>query len=325
MSAPNPKVSLGVPVYNGERYLEAALDALASQTFTDFEVIICDNASSDGTEAICRAYAEKDGRFHYHRNPENIGAARNFNRTFELASGEYFKWCAADDLIAPAYLEKCVAVLEADPTVALCYTKVKVIDDDGRVVGVHLVELEEAGTSSPSRRFGEFIRFSPTCFQVFGLYRAEVLRETPLIASHIGSDKSLIAEINLRGRLVCVPEYLFFSRQHAERSVKLSREQLASWYDPRSGRSRTPNWRKWLEYHGAIRRAPLTRRERLASYGQWAKWPFTGRNWALLGLDVMASVLPGSWNRLWKLDQRLFRTRGYSTRYFHYYENDDGR
>ena len=316
-----PTVSIGLPVYNGERFLAAALDAILAQTYADFEVIICDNASSDRTAAICQAYRAQDDRIRYHRNAENIGAAPNFNRTFELATGEYFKWFAADDLIAPDYLERCVAALEENPDAALCYTKVKVIDDSARVVGEHLVELQHADDPRPSVRFGEFIRFSPTCFQVFGLYRAAVLARTPLIASHIGSDKSLIAEINLRGPLVALPAPLFFSRQHAERSVKLDRDKLAAWYDAsQAGRSKTPNWRKWREYGRAVQRVPLSRRERLACYGHLALWPFTGKNWALLALDLVSAILPGSWQHLWKLDQRLFRTRGYSTKYFRYYD-----
>ena len=146
-----PKVAIGLPVYNGERYLEAALDAIQAQTFTDYEVVICDNASTDRTEAICRAYEARDQRIRYYRNPANIGAAPNFNRTFELADGEYFKWFAADDLITPDYLEQCVAALDRNPDAVLCYTRVLVIDDDGKVVGEHLVELESSRRSSSQR------------------------------------------------------------------------------------------------------------------------------------------------------------------------------
>ena len=321
MPEQRPKVSIGVPVYNGERYLGAALEAIARQTFSDFDVIICDNASTDGTAAIARAFVQRDERFRFHRNEENLGAARNFNRTFELATGEYFKWAAADDLIAPDYLEKTVPVLDADPDVALCYTKVLVIDDDSWVVGEHLVELQHTASSSPSQRFGEFIRHSPTCFQVFGQFRADVLARTPLIASHVGSDKTLIAEISLRGKVVYLPEPLFFSRQHGGRSVKLPREKLAAWYDPRSGRSRTPTWRKWRENFAAVRRVPLPAGERAKSYGQAFLWAFSGRNLALLGLDIANLIAPGSWSRAWDFYERHFRPSGYSTDNYRYYEH----
>jgi len=320
MSDRKPKVSIGTPVYNGERYLREALQAIARQTFTDFEVIICDNASTDGTEAIAREFVQRDSRFHYHRNQENIGAARNFNRTFDLARGAYFKWAAADDLISPDYLAKTVSVLDAAPAAALCYTKVRVIDDAGKVVGEHLVELQHTADASPSRRFGEFIRRSPTCFQVFGLFRADVLAQTPLIASHVGSDKTLIAEISLRGKVVYLPEPLFFSRQHGGRSVKLPREKLAAWYDPRSGRSRMPTWRKWRENLNAVHRVPLPPDEQLKSAWQAFMWAFSGRNLALLGLDVANAVAPGSWSRVWDFYERRFRPSGYSTENYRYFD-----
>ena len=102
MTLHQPRVSIGLPVYNGERYLPQALDAILSQTFEDFELIISDNASTDSTQDICKSYAANDARVKYFRNSSNIGISRNFNRVFELSSGgEYFKWCAHDDLMAP--------------------------------------------------------------------------------------------------------------------------------------------------------------------------------------------------------------------------------
>ncbi len=112
MSNLTPKVSVGMPVYNGAETLPAALDSLLAQTYTDFEVLINDNASTDATEAICRAYAARDSRIRYERNSANLGAAGNFNRVFERARGAYFKWFACDDLLAPDYLAECVAALE---------------------------------------------------------------------------------------------------------------------------------------------------------------------------------------------------------------------
>ena len=323
ISPDQPKVSLGVPVYNGEPYLPAALDAILAQTFSDFEVIICDNASTDRTAAIAQDYVARDKRFRYYRNEENIGAARNFNRTFELASGEYFKWCAADDLIAPNYLETCVAALDANPAAALCYTRVKVIDDRGKVVGEHLVELEQTASDSPSARFGEFIRRSPTCFQVFGLFRADVLRQTTLITGHIGADKMLIAEICLRGPILFIPEHLFFSRQHGGRSVKLDRDRLAAWYDPRSSRSRMPTWRRLAEFLKIVARVPLSREERWKSYWRVLQWALSKRNLALFGMDFLNLIAPGSWSRAWNFYERRFRPRGYSPRYYRYYDSEE--
>src|SRR5262249_38674640 len=91
-------VSIGMAVYNGERYLPQTLDSLLAQTYSDFELIICDNCSIDGTEEICRSYVARDSRIHYYRNRTNIGVDRNFNLAFKLSRGKYFKWAADDDL-----------------------------------------------------------------------------------------------------------------------------------------------------------------------------------------------------------------------------------
>ena len=112
----SPRVSIGLPVYNGERFLVQAIESVLAQTFEDFELIVCDNASTDASGAIAQTYVERDSRVRYFRNASNLGAARNFNRTFELSRGEYFKWLAADDLIAPTYLERCLAALGPRPT-----------------------------------------------------------------------------------------------------------------------------------------------------------------------------------------------------------------
>src|SRR5882762_1549884 len=117
-----PRISIGLPVYNGENFITDALESILGQTYTDFELIISDNASTDRTEALCKSYAARDPRIRYWRNAENLGAARNFNRVFELSSGEYFKWTAHDDVLAPDYLEKCIEASDRDPSVVLVYT-----------------------------------------------------------------------------------------------------------------------------------------------------------------------------------------------------------
>ena len=120
-----------MPVYNGENYLRFAVDAVLNQTFQDWELIICDNCSNDSTEATCREYAERDPRVRYHRNPKNLGALPNHNRTLELARGEYFKLYAHDDILMPTYLERLVEVLDRDPGVVLVHPKTMIINEQG--------------------------------------------------------------------------------------------------------------------------------------------------------------------------------------------------
>jgi len=142
MSRDTPKISVGMPVYNGESYLEDAIDCVLNQTDEDFVLIISDNASSDRTEEICRGIAAKDRRVVYSRNAKNIGAASNYNHVFELASGPYFRWFNADDLCAPNLHEECLAALEHDPEAVLSYGKTTFIDQDGATTGQYEDHLD---------------------------------------------------------------------------------------------------------------------------------------------------------------------------------------
>ncbi|MEL6997626.1 MAG: glycosyltransferase family 2 protein, partial [Pseudomonadota bacterium] len=130
-----PKLSIGLPVYNGENYLAEALESLIDQSFEDFEIFISDNASTDGTQEICETYCQKDTRIRYSRLSENRGAAYNYNRVFEETSSAYFKWAAHDDLCLPHFLETCVKALDAaGPGTVLSYTTATTIDADGEPI-----------------------------------------------------------------------------------------------------------------------------------------------------------------------------------------------
>ena len=120
-----PQVSIGMPVYNGEPFIREALDSLLAQTFTDFELTISDNASTDGTEAICREYAAKDARIRYVRQTENRGAAANFQFVLDEAVGEYFMWAAADDVWAESFLQKTIYSLQSNQTSSFAMCRYK--------------------------------------------------------------------------------------------------------------------------------------------------------------------------------------------------------
>jgi len=219
-----PRVSIGLPVYNGENYLALAIDSLLGQSYRDFELIISDNASTDRTEEICRAYAARDGRIRYYRESENRGAAWNFNRLVGLAQGEYFKWAAHDDLCAPEWLARCVGVLDCDPSVVLCFTKHAPIDaegrpfkPDGRETGER-ASLREFGATQPHRRYRDVLIHCDWCYEMFGLVRTRLMQRTGLQRAYFGGDKMLLAELSLLGRFEEVPEVLFYPRQHAGQS-----------------------------------------------------------------------------------------------------------
>ncbi len=262
-----PRVSIGLPVFNGERYLEEAILALRAQTFEDFELIICDNASTDGTKAIGEAHAAADSRVRYVRNPRNLGAANNYCRTFELARGAYFRWATADDLSAPETVERCVDVLDGDPAVVLAYPKTRLIDEHGSVTseyedGLHLQ------SSRPSERYKRLVARLGLCNAVYGLMRSEMLQKTGLLGSYLGSDIILLAELTLYGTFWEVPEMLFYRRMHAAAFSSQKVHQQMEFYKPNVKHGVTARtWRHLWESFRAVERAPLSMAERMRLRG----------------------------------------------------------
>jgi glycosyltransferase involved in cell wall biosynthesis len=266
-----PRVTVGMPVFNGERFLSEALDSALAQTFGDFEIVISDNASTDATEQICRSYAARDSRVRYFRSDINRGAAWNHNRVFELARGEYFKWWSHDDLCAPEFLQECVAVLDGDPGVVLCFPRAQIIDAERQPVTEHAVAaMTRIDSPRAHERFHGVICPPHWCFQVYGLARAAVLRETQLIGNYAGSDRVLLADLALQGRFHEIPRTLFFNREHVSRSIrKYSVHTAAVWYDPSlKGKILFPYWRLLGEHAKIVERSNLRGWERIRCYAQ---------------------------------------------------------
>lgn len=292
----SPRVSIGLPVFNGERYLPDTIAAILAQSFSDLELLISDNASTDRTEEICREFAAHDPRVRYHRNADNIGAAPNFNDAFLRSRGEYFKWAADDDGLAPDFVKECVDVLDADRSIVLVYSGVRIIDASGNAVRDHVPELHDVGSSRPHRRFADLILVDHQCYEIFGMVRASVLRQTPLLGSYIASDRVLLGELGLRGRFHEIPKRLFFSRDHPARSVRsMPIHFRATWFDPANrGRRVYPHARCFLEHYRSIGRAGLARSERFRCYLDLLRWPIVNMNWARVAADVVAAVSPRS-------------------------------
>lgn len=255
-----PRISIGLPVYNGEDYLALAIDSILAQTFTDFELIISDNASTDRTEAICHEYAARDSRIRYHRMPQNMGGAANYNNTIDMARGEYFKWAAHDDLIAPTFLEVCSKVLDERPDVVLVYAQVVNINEDGEII-----EHYESGfnltSDDPIERFRKFFKAPVKCNPVFGIMRTAQLRKTLRHGTFIAADRILLGELSLLGKIYEVPEHLFLRRIHPNMSTEANKStrDLAGWFDPRNRHKiQLPKWQWLVEYMRAIDRVPLT-------------------------------------------------------------------
>lgn len=263
---PEPFVSIGVPVYNGERYIRHCLDSLLAQTYEDFEIIISDNASTDDTERICCEYQQRDTRIRYERLPRNLGSVANFNRVFALARGRYFRWAAADDYAEPDHLRRCLEVLEDDQSVALCHTRAKLVDGDSNVIGV--ASSLDIRDPQPADRFCGLWKVVGLCNACYGLIRSSVLRQTALEGNYLGSDMVLLAEVALHGKIYEIPEYLFYRRFHNEAASSVRElEALQKLYNPSNRKlHHFYNWRKLGGLIAAIHRAPIGMRERLKAF-----------------------------------------------------------
>lgn len=288
-----PMVTIGLPVFNGEDYLALALDALLAQTYTDFELVISDNGSTDQTQAICERYAAKDTRIRYYRSPVNQGAAWNYNRVFALARGKYFRWTSHDDLCAPTHLERCVAVLEARLEVVLCYPKSIFIDEHGNEVRKHEDGMNLRATK-PHERLRNFL--PGACNPVFGLIRADVLKTTALIGSYVGSDEILLWQLALRGQFYEVPEYLFFRRYHPRSSVRANPDYRSRtrWFDPkRRQRFHFPLWNHFYRRALSISQVPLQIDEKVLCYIEMAKPYLLHPGWVRYDFVILIQELLG--------------------------------
>lgn len=269
----SPRVSIGLPVFNGENFLTQALDALLGQTFTDFELIISDNASTDGTESICRTYASQDDRVRYVRQARNKGGAPNQNLVLELARGELFKLAAHDDLYGPALVERCVELLDEHPDAVLCHADMAYIDADGAVIGRYDYTMATSSPSAPVR-FRSLL-FTEGGDDEYGVIRTDVLRRVRALGSFYNPGRPYVAELALHGRFLQVPELLYYRRDHPDRGDRSPTVQaLCSRLDPeRAGQSTLRLFGEYVAaYVGAVRRAPLPVRDRAACYRAVIEW-----------------------------------------------------
>jgi len=271
MRSEPPRLTIGLPVYNGDRYLEGSVASILESTFEDFELLIVDNASSDRTETICHELSRSDSRVRHVRHNENIGVAPNHNFAVQAARGELFRWAADDDLIRPTGLERCVALLdEVGPDAVVAFPQTEIIDERGH----HLRYWAEQGAVSeatPDGRLRALLEhpsghlhggFLPP---FYGVVRTSALRSTRLLRYFFPADLVLVVELALRGKLVEVPEPLYLRRQHAAQSGGWSTStdlERSLWTYPGFRGHPMPRFRVVKGYVEAIRDAPLTRHER---------------------------------------------------------------
>lgn len=268
-----PRLTIGLPVYNGENYLAESIDCLLAQTYTDFELVISDNASSDGTEEICRKYAAADDRIRYVRQPVNIGAAPNHNFLVEQARGELFKWAAHDDLFAPKLVESCVELLDANRDAALAHAYMAIVDEHGEVIETYDYTLRTDSASTPER-FADLL-FTDGGDDFYGVIRTDVMRAIAPHDSYHNAGRKLVAEMALYGRFLQVPEVMFYRREHPGRGDRLgSVRAVCRNLDPRRANHSTARLmgEYMASYFTAVARAPMSSADRRRCYGLLTRW-----------------------------------------------------
>jgi len=263
-----PLVTVGLPVYNSERFLRRSIDSLLAQTYTDFVLVISDNASTDGTADICKQYAANDSRVRYTRNEVNIGNPRNFNRVAGLATTRYLKWSTADDFWAPTFLERALEIMERDPSIALCYPQATIVDAQGENP-VPYDDVLHLMQDDPGQRFLTLIDTIKLAHQHLGLMRMSCLRQTHLLGMHVASDINLLAELTLYGKFYELPARLFFRRMHKDSGSwkRGDKEHESKRYHAANARRATfKRWRSHRAFFAAVGSSPLSFEARLKLY-----------------------------------------------------------
>ena len=210
-----PRVTIGMPVFNGMRYIERSTSALLGQSFEDFELVIVDNFSTDGTYEFAQALTT-DPRVRVERNDHNIGAIRNFIRAVDLARGEYFMWAAVDDIWEPEFVARLVAELDANPTAGLAMSAIRTFREDGRTKEVvRFVGAEHPAYLTPLRlalKLGSLQKWS---YFIYGLFRRQLLQQAVRYFPEGGApDRILLAQVALNSGIRYVDESLYQRQLH---------------------------------------------------------------------------------------------------------------
>lgn len=321
----SPKVSIGLPVYNGARWLEESVDSILAQTFSDFELIICDNASSDGTAEICQRYAANDRRVRYTRNAQNIGGMRNASLTFEMARGDYFRWAAHDDVCEPTLIERLVEVLDSRPDVVVALSPFVSVDSQGERLPQRLIGRAEGkvwlrvrdrmlvtddqgvrypteGTAlRPGQRFREIMLTRGPAEATYGLIRSDVLRQTCLQKPYVGSDVVMLCDLALRGPFYVLSEPLFYKRWHGGNLVTKRGPGRMAWSRPDladSGRLSFPHWLQLRGYASTALCAELPPKEKVSCLIAVLRWARI--KWKALGWDLAFAAVMAAHSREWR-------------------------
>jgi glycosyltransferase involved in cell wall biosynthesis len=267
-----PLVSVGMPVFNGEKFIASAIESVLGQTFADLELIISDNASSDATVAICERYVALDRRVRLLRSSANVGAHPNYRKVAHAARGQYFKWASANDLLAPDYLERCLDTLEKRPDAVLAFGTTVLFEEDPGLGTPYddRMHLEDEDAFHRFRRCTEQLRLNNV---INSVVRTSALRRTSVMPNYMGADNLVLAELALAGKFIEVPTTRFYRRMSPEGAMKLQgNEAVLLHHHPTGGaRGLFQAWRIARGYLRAVLRGELSAGQRLRAVAYVAR------------------------------------------------------
>ncbi|GAA4191505.1 hypothetical protein GCM10022288_22400 [Gryllotalpicola kribbensis] len=289
-----PLVSVGVPVLNGEKYLEQTLEALAAQTLDDIEILISDNASVDRTREIAEAFAARDARFVVLPHTPRLGFADNWNRTLAAASGEYFMWNASDDLARPDHLRSCVDALRDRPDAVVAFSRVERINETGATIGSRNDERLDFDVPAHERVRTFFTREVFQAVGWGGVFRTERLRRFGGLPRLFGGDFPLGIRMAMSGPWAPVPRVLYAERVHGEQTTNMQAgdpiEQVRMFQPERTVSFAFPQWELARAMYLAALRGPGLASERWrAALAILTSWSLP--QWRLLPWDLKRNAV----------------------------------
>lgn len=256
-----PVLSFGVPVRNGARFLRRLLESLRAQDFDDFEVVVCDNQSTDATGDIAREFASCDPRFKYHLNETDIGQIENFNLVFERSSGRYFRWIGSDDWLEPSYASRCVEALEANPDAVGVTTLWKYIDDEGQEEFIEYSGRRVDSKYLLPRMSRMLLALQATLGMdpIYSALRSNMLKESGMLPIGLWTDRALSLRLAIMGPFVHVHECLAYRRNSREpEKILVARYHPSIKEAERATDVRVaPRWTMYRDLAKAVRDSPL--------------------------------------------------------------------
>jgi glycosyltransferase involved in cell wall biosynthesis len=258
-------VTIGVPVYNGDRHISSCLDSLLAQTHREFVLLVADNASTDRTAEICMQYAAKDSRVKYHRHPSNIGMYGNFNFLLRSVQTPYLKLANADDFWAPEMVADALEVMERDRSVELCYPMMTLVAEDGSETELYPRRLHVMDRD-PVVRFRRVLAEIGLVSQLMGVVRTSTVQRMQRLTNHPVSDRMFVAEIALYGAIFQTGEFQYFRRFHPGSSSfdrSSEQHQLERVFEQGVKRLRYMAWKYHLGLLRRVARSPLQVKDKL--------------------------------------------------------------